>query len=200
MKTRLLALVISALLPMLCAAGDTNGFLVFKIERFAYGAERGAGTNAEMAQSFKIPLTPEFLSNFKNLPNQNSSGSGFHCGSHFANAQNSDPGFLWWLEKTTTDHRWYIHMWSFFRNPGITQSVTIKNLEDLDMSYQDSYVNKPGNGVNVSFTAKYMSAEELQREAPIPTAAVKKADRSVLFAGDSLTNCPVVLSGSFQEN
>ena len=198
MKTLLLAFAVSALLPLLGSAADTDGFLVFTIERFAYSAKDGKSTEREIKQSFKIPLTQEFLSNFKNFPNQNSQGTGFCCGAHFQSAQKWDPGFAWWLERTT-DHRWYIHMWANPRNPSTTQSVTIKNLEDLEMSYQDSYVNIP-NGVNVSFSAKYMSAEEMEKHGPMPIPQVKKADRSVLFHGDSLTNCPIVLSGVFQEN
>src|SRR5262249_44805856 len=155
---------ISTLLPMLCAAADTNGFLVFKIERFAYSTKDGKSTEPEIKQSFKIPLSSEFLSNFKNLPNQNSQGTGFCCTSDFKEPQSNAPHFMWWLERTTTNHYWYIHMWASLRNPSTTQSVTIKNLEDLDMSYQDSYVNMP-KGVNVSFSAKYMSAEEMQHEA-----------------------------------
>jgi hypothetical protein len=54
--------------------------------------------------------------------------------------------------------------------------------------------------VNVSFSAKYISAEEMRKKDPTPTFPVEKADRSILFEGDSLTNCPIVLSGSFQEN
>jgi hypothetical protein len=197
MKT-LLVLAISTLLPMLCGAADTNGFLVFKIKRDTYSTKDGKSTEPEIKQSFKIPLTPEFLSNFKNLPNQNSQGTGFVCTSDFEKPGDNAPHFMWWLERTS-ERRWYIHMWSSWRNPSATQSVTIKNLEDLDMSYQDSYVNIP-KGVNDSFSVKFMSAEQIAHEGLIPMIPVKKADRSVLFPGDSLTNCPVVLSGLFQEN
>jgi len=197
MKT-LLILAISTLLPFLCSAADTNGFLVIEIERVAYNPTNGAATDPEIKQSFKIPLTPEFLSNFKNLPNDDRQGTGFWCGCHFANLRDDAPSFSWWLERTI-DHRWHAHMWSNAGNPSVTQDVAFKGLEDLDMFYQDSYVNI-GKGVNVSFSAKYMSAEEIQHAGTIPMFPVKKADRSELFAGDSSTNCPIVMSGGFQEN
>src|SRR5215469_9254119 len=104
MKTRLLVLAISALLPVVCTASDTNGFLVFKIERQAY--KTGTAPNPQIEQSFKIPLTSEFLSNFKNLPTQNSEGTGFNCNAHFDKPQNGDAGFSSWLERTS-DHRWH---------------------------------------------------------------------------------------------
>jgi hypothetical protein len=197
MKTSFLALSISTLLPILCAASDTNGFLVFKIERFDYGATNGAATNPEIKQSFKIPLSSEFFSNFKNLPTQHSPGTSFYCSSHFEKPRDGDPGFLWWLERTS-DHRWYIHMWATFGNPAVAQSMTIKNLEDLDMSYENGQRDISG-GVNVTFSAKYVSAEEMQREGPVLAAAVKREDQSQLFRGDILTNCPIALSGGFQD-
>lgn len=201
MKTYLLALVFTALTPFLSAASDTNGFLVFKLGGLAYSMRTNGNVNSpEIEQAFKVPLTQEFLSNFKHLPSQDSEGTGFCCSGHIEKIPGSDFNiyFTWWLERTS-DHRWYIHMWGFHMNPSATQSVTIRNLEDLDMSYLASYVNTP-NGVNISFSAKYMSADEMQHEGPIPTASVQRADRSELFKADPLTNCPAVLSGLFQEN
>lgn len=200
MKTYLV--IISALTPFLCAASDTNGFLVFKIDRLAYSTRTNGNVNGpEIEQAFKVPLTPEFLSNFKHLPSQNSEGTGFCCSGHIEKIPDNDVNFsfMWWLERTS-DHRWYIHMWGFHMNPAATQSVTIRNLEDLDMSYQASYEHMPTGGVNVQFSAKYMSADEMRHQGPIPTASVTRADRSELFKGDSLTNCPAVLRGLFQEN
>lgn len=200
MKTCLIALVITALTPFLCAASDTNGFLVFKIGRLAYSTTNGSAISPEIEQAFKIPLTPEFLSNFKHLPIPwKSQGTGFCCGGRIEKIPDGgfNVGFTWWLERTS-DHRWHIHIWGSM-NPTATQSVTIKNLEDLDMSYLASYVNMT-NGVNESFDVKYMSADAIQHEGPIPTASVTRADRSELFKADRLTNCPEVLSGLFQEN
>ena len=89
----LLALVISTLLPFLCSAADTNGFLVIEIGRDVYNTWQGGSTEPEVKQSFKIPLTPEILSNFKHLPNDNSAGSGFCCSSRFANLRDEAPPF-----------------------------------------------------------------------------------------------------------
>jgi hypothetical protein len=191
-----LALAISASQIVTCAASETNGFLVIEIDRYPYSKPDGKPTEPEIKQSFKIPLTTEFLSNFKNPPNDHSTGSGFCCGGQFNNHQ--DTGFMWWLNKTS-NNRWHAHMWMTASNPSVTQGLTFKSLEDLDMFYEQESVNNSG-GVNVSFSAKYVSGEEIQHGGSIPTIPVKKADQSELFRGDSLTNCPIAASGSFQEN
>jgi len=199
MKTHFLILVISAVLSLACGAAETNGFLVIEISRYAYGTTDGKAAEPEIKQSYKIPLTAEFLSNFKTPTNDHSKGNGFCCVSRFEKPQ--DAGFMWWLEKTT-NHRWYAHMWASLSNPSVTEGVTLKNLDDLDMSYEKSYVDAPKGmnvgGVNISFSAKYVSNEEMLRKDFVPTAAVKKADQSYLFQGDTLTNCPILLNGLFQ--
>lgn len=203
MKTYLIAVVIIVLTPFFCPAAETNGFLVFKIERNVHSAANGSSNSSETEQAFKVPLTAEFMSNFKHVPNQNSEGTGFYCGGGFIKSEGSDHRFSWWLERTA-DRRWWIHMWGSgtakssvrgIGEPAVTQSVTIKNLEDLEMHYQVS-----DGGANVTFSAQYMSAAQMQQSGPIPTMPVKKADRTELFKGDISTNWPAALSGGFQEN
>ncbi len=117
-------------------------------------------------------------------------------------------GFMWWLNKTADNH-WYIHMWANgfeeidgiqidSRNPGVTQSMRIKKLQDLDMNYRVSYVHNY-DGVNISFDAQFMSNKEVETKGNVPTLPVKKADRSFLFNGDVPTNCPVRIGCLFQE-
>jgi len=84
------------------------------------------------------------------------------------------------------------------RNPKSSQNLIIKRLEDLDMSYLLSYVNK-FDGLNIGFTAKYVSAKDIKAEGDIPAAPVRKADRTELFKGDDLKQYPLEVSCIFQE-
>jgi len=188
------------------AAVETNGFLVFEIDR--YTSTEGHAGGSEIKQKFKVPLTEEFLSNFKHLPNQNSSGTGFYCGGGNLKTNQSSTRFTWWLSKTT-DNRWLIHMWGMgfetvkgvvlnSENPSVTQSLTIKRLEDLDMTYIQNYNNKY-DGIGISFTAKYVTSKDIDADGPIPAAPVRKADRSMFFKGDDLKNYPLEISCLFQE-
>jgi hypothetical protein len=38
----------------------------------------------------------------------------------------------------------------------------------------------------------------MRKKDPMPTFPVEKADRSILFEGDSLTNCRIVLAAAFK--
>ena len=67
------------------------------------------------------------------------------------------------------------------------------------MQYMLSYVNI-FDGINVSFIAKYETADAMKAEGPIPTAPVQKADRSPLFKGDDLSSFPVEIHCGFQED
>ncbi len=205
-KIFLIFLATMVFLPLSGAASETNGFLVFEIGRYAYKTN-GHGGN-EVVQKFKIPLTEEFLQNFRHLPNQNSTGTGFCCSGGNLAKEEGSTGFSWWLEKTI-DHRWRIHMWSQgvdsiggtklnSAHQSCTQSMVISRLEDLDMSYQLSYVNKPV-GLNVEITAKYVSAKDIPAEGTIPDAPVTKSDRSPLFKGNDLSHLPITIRCVFQE-
>jgi len=58
----------------MAGVAETNGFLVIEIARLTYS---DATNKSCIKQSFKIPLTEEFMLNFKHVPSQNSSGTGF---------------------------------------------------------------------------------------------------------------------------
>jgi hypothetical protein len=208
MKTLLILSCLVVISFPVYAAFETNGFLVFEVDRFAYSEVYHDGP--ETTQKFKVPVTDEFLANFKHVPSQNSGGTGFCCGGGHRGTSTNDGGygFTWWLNKTA-DNRWYVHMWGqgyekikgvtlASGNPGVTQSMTFKRLEDLDMSYQQSYVNQY-DGVNVQFSAKYVPAKDIEADGPIPTAPVRKADRTILFKGDDMGNKPIQLQCLFQE-
>ncbi len=185
MKTLLLLIALVASVFPARAATETNGFLVFEVDRYAYAEGQHGGS--ETKQKYKVPLTCEFRANFKHLPvPMKSSGTGFCCGGGYlgTSTNNSSDRFAWWLERTGDD-RWYIHMWGqgyetikgimvSSGNPSVTQGVTIKRLEDLDMNYQQSYVNQY-DGVNVQFSAKYVSAKDIEADGSIPTAPVRKS-------------------------
>ena len=189
-------------------AAKPLSFLVFEISRFNYDTTGHAG-GTENKQKFKVPLTEEFVSNFKHTASHNGFGTELCCiGGTFTNGLGGTQ-FIWWIHKTADGH-WSIRMWSSgfetikeiqisSDNPSVSQYVTVKKLEDIDMSYMRSYVNIP-DGLNISFGAKYMSAVDVQAEGYIPTASVKKTDHSNLFKGDVLTNCPITFSCAFQEN
>lgn len=196
-------------------AVETNGFLVFEIGRFTYPSDHTNGS--EIKQKFKIPLTEEFMSNFKNVPNQNGGGTGFCCQGGSLRASEGSTSFLWWIRKTADNH-WSINMWGEgvetlkgvrmnSRNPKTSQSVTIKRWEDLDMSYMQSYSiggfgssgSNPFGGMNISFTAKYVSAKDIEADGYIPAAPVQKADHTVLFKGDDSSNLPLEINCLFQE-
>ena len=83
-------------------------------------------------------------------------------------------------------------------NPKTSQYLSIKRLEDLDMTCQLSYLHE-FDGINVLFSAKYVSAEDLKAAGDIPTAPVRKADRTELFKGDDSNQIPVAVSCIFQE-
>lgn len=209
MKSFLVLVVLGALTLVRCAAEETNGFLVFTVERYAY--KMGGGhDNTDLKQSFKVPLTVEFLANFKYLPSTNRAGTGFLCsGGNYLDDSSGSTGFSWWLDRTE-DRHWRVHMWSSgvekvggvplqSRNPSVSQGLAVKNLEDLDMYYQLSFVGHD-DGLNVEFRAKYMSAQDVKALGNIPTAPVQKADRTMLFPGEIPTNCPVRFNCMFQEN
>jgi hypothetical protein len=181
----------------------TNGFLVFEIGRYTYDMESNA-SGSEITQKFKVPLTEEFLSNFKGVPGQNSEGTGFCCAGGKLKASEYSTGFAWWIHKTA-DNRWRINMWGDgvetikgvklnSPRPTVSQNLTIRHWEDLDMSYMFSYP-----GMNISFTAKYVAAKDIDADGPIPAAQVRRADGSILFKGDDLKNYPLEISCLFQE-
>jgi hypothetical protein len=207
MKKLLLLLVLIANVLPAGAAVETNGFLVFELDRYAYAEGHHGGS--EIKRKFKVPLTEEFFANFTHAPKETIDGTGFCCGAgrRWTNTNDASFGFTWWLNQTA-DHRWYIHMWGegtekikgvmvSSGNPGVTQSLTIKQLEDLDMSYQQSYVNAY-DGVNVQFSAKYVPTKDIEAEGPIFTAPVRKTDRTMLFKGDNSENDPIQFFCVFQ--
>lgn len=185
------------------AVADTNDFLVFEIDRAVWG---GPG-RSETVQKFKVPLTEEFFSNFKNVQSTNSMGTGFVCGGTIFATNQGMTRFTWWIRKTA-DHRWAINMWGdgFETVNGLkvgsgnqtSQYVTIKSLDDLDMSYLISYINRY-DGVNVAFSAKVVPSEKVNASPPIPTVPVRKADKSIFLKGDDQSKLPVKLDCLFQE-
>jgi hypothetical protein len=84
-------------------------------------------------------------------------------------------------------------------NPKCQQEIVINKLEDLWMSYMLSFQNVPG-GLNVSFTARFVSTKEMQSEKPMFIPPVKKADGSMLFIGDDQSKQPINLDCLFQED
>jgi len=188
------------------AAGQTNGFLVFEVNRYSYA--QGSGTGSHVKQSFKIPLNDEFLSQFKNVPSQHSSGTGFYCGGGALKEVAGSTAFAWWIRKAK-DGRWEINMWGegvetidgmelHSRNPKTSEYMTIKRWEDLDMTHMLSY-NGKGHGMNITFKARYVAAKDIDSEGMIPALPVKKADQLELFKGDAVDKCPLQLRGGFQE-
>lgn len=204
-------LIFATIGPLLISAGivravETNGLLVFELDRITYNDRNGAADGPEIRQRFKVPLTEEFMSNFRNAPKpQRSMGSGFcfEGGSLKTNAGST--GFTWWIHKTM-DNRWSINMWAEgaetvkgikinSARPTVSQYSIIKRWEDLDMSYMLSYP-----GMNVSFKAKYVAAKNVETEGHIPAAPVRKADGTILFKGDDLSNLPLEVRCLFQED
>ncbi len=188
------------------AEAQTNGFLVFEVDRYSY--VQGSGTGSSVRQSFKIPLSVEFLSQFKNIPSQRSGGTGFYCGGGALKEVEGSTAFMWWIRKTG-DGRWEINMWGegvemidgvklHSRNPKTSQCTKVKQWEDLDMTYVLSYVGKV-HGMNITFKARYVTAKEIDSEGLIPALPVKKSDQSELFKGDDAGKCPLQLRCGFQE-
>jgi hypothetical protein len=188
------------------ATDETNGFLVFEVSRYVSAGGHSGGSKVK--QKFKVPLTEEFLANFKHVPSQSSSGTGFCCSGGNLRSDESSTRFTWWLGKTA-DNRWSIHMWGEgfekvsglslnSKDPNVTQCLTIKKLDELDMSYNLSYVNKY-DSIGISFTAKYVTAKDIDADGPIPSAPVRKADHSILFKGDDQKKYPLEIKCVFQE-
>jgi hypothetical protein len=186
----------------------TNGFLVIEINRYAYSMNSGRSTS-DVTQRFKVPLTDEFLSNFKYGPTSERMGTGFSVSGGNLKAANGSTGFAWGIHRMT-DHRWSIGMWGGgtekvngrelgMGNPGCSQDIVINKLEDLWMRYMLSFGNVPG-GLNVSFTARFESAKEMQSEKPMAVPPVKKADGTMLFIGDDQSKQPINLECQFQED
>jgi hypothetical protein len=207
---RLFSLAIGFLLvsTVMVEALETNGFLVIEVGRLAY---TGGTNQSDIRQRFKVPLTEEFMSNFKRVPSQRSSGTGFRCSGGNLKTGNGGTQFTWWIRKTA-DNRWRINMWSdggetingvkgSSENPKVSQNLIIRNWEDLDMSYMLSYGGglSPSGGMNISFRARYVAAKDIEADGPIPAAPVRKADRSELFKGDDLSNLPLEIRCGFQE-
>lgn len=206
MQPLLFLLSLIALSPLACAAGETNGFLVIAFERYSYSV--GNTHASQIQQKFKVPLTEEFMLNFKNAPSQHSMGTGFCCVGGNLKTNKGSTHFSWWIRKTA-DNRWSINMWGKgFEsikgvtvnswNPTASQSMTIKRLEDLDMTYMLSYENEY-DGISVSFKAQYVTAKDIEADGPIASAQVQKANQTLLFKGDDLTNLPLEIRCVFQE-
>src|SRR5439155_21003765 len=134
--------------------------------------------------------------NFKRVPSQNSSGTGFCCVSGKLKTRPGSTGFVWWIRKTT-DNRWWINMWGegsetikgvkrASRDPKISQDLGLKRWEDLDMRYMLSY-----DDMSISFRAKYVTVKDIEAYGRIPAAPVEKADHSELFKGDDLSRLPL---------
>lgn len=83
-------------------------------------------------------------------------------------------------------------------NPACTQSMVIPRLEDMDMSYQLSFVNKY-DGLNVGFSAKYVTDQDINAGGPIPDAPVRKVGEPADLNLDPSSQIPLV-SCCFQEN
>lgn len=207
MKSMRLFFLATALLVVstgIVRAIETNAFLVFEVDRYIYAASDGRASGPRIQQRFKVPLTEEFMSQFKNGPSRNSSGTGFCCQGGSLKTDQGSTGFTWWIRKAA-DNRWHINIWSQgvetikgvrqnSPRPATSQNMTIKRWEDLEMSYMLSYP-----GLNISFTAKYVAAGDIEADVTIPAAPVRKADRAVLFEGDDLSLFPLEISCLFQE-
>lgn len=205
MKTIVWLLPFFLLSPFICGGTGTNGFLVFDIERYTSAA--GNTHVSDIHQKYKIPVTDEFMSNFKRVPSHISAGTGFWCNGGNLNDGDGDTRFMWWIQKMD-DHRWSINMWGKgFEtvnglklnswNPCVSQYLTIERWEDLDMKYSLSY-NNQYDGLGISFQAKYVAAEDLKAEGPVPTAPVKRADQSVLFQGDDPSHFQLKINCAFK--
>jgi len=204
--SRLFPLALAFLLVStgIVGAVEPKSFLVFEVGRNTYTITDGRASGPQIQQRFKVPLTEEFISNFRNPRPKTSSGTGFCCGGGNLKTSAGSTGFTWWIRKTA-DNRWSINMWAGgvetikgvkidSARPTVSQYLTIKRWEDLDMSYMLSYA-----GMNISFTAKYVTAKDIEADGHIPAARVQKSDRSELFRGDDLSNLPLEIHCFFQE-
>jgi hypothetical protein len=54
-------------------------------------------------------------------------------------------------------------------------------------------------GLNVSFAAKYVTAENIKTMRSVVAAPVKTADGPMLFKGDDMSGLPLEISCLFQE-
>jgi hypothetical protein len=210
MKYAILSLV--GLLALLSCNGamaeEARGYLVIEVSRLTYSGNHKKDLGIK--QSFKISLTKEFMANFKHLPNPNSQGTGFCCSAGSLKINNGGTLFTWWIRRgNPNDSHWHINMWGEgvetvkrAKIESLSHTATIdlkiKNWDDIDMRYLVSYLNGY-DGINVSFTARYVSAEDHKTLDAIPAAPVQKADRSVLFKGDDLSRLHFETSCSFQE-
>ena len=211
LKALLFLIGLIVLSPSTFAAGETNGFLLIEVDRYPYSQKDGGPNGAHIQQSFKVPLTAEFMSQFKNLPvPRKSMGTGFYCGGGNLKKDVGSTGFSWWIHRTA-DNRWSINMWGKGSEtvdgakldapyPTASQSVKIKELPDLDMAYQLSFYGRSnGNGMNVSFAVKYVSAKDAKTLDGVPVTPVQKTDRSMLFKGDDQSGLPVEMKCGFQD-
>ena len=210
LKAFLFLLNLIILSPSTFAVVETNGFLLIEVDRYPYSQKDGGPNGARIQQSFKVPLTAGFMSQFKNLPGENSMGTGFYCGGGNLKTEAGSTGFAWWIHRTT-DNRWSINMWGKGSEtldgvkldspyPTASQYLKIKEWQDLDMAYQLSFYGRSnGNGMNVSFAVKYVSAKDARTLDAIPVAPVQKTDRSMLFKGDDQSGLPVEIKCGFQD-
>src|SRR5580692_1690276 len=79
--------------PPIYASVQTNGFLVFEIGRYTYSDQNGSN----IQQRFKVPLTEDFMSNFRGVPGQNSMGTGFWCSGGNLKTSEDSTRFMWWI-------------------------------------------------------------------------------------------------------
>jgi hypothetical protein len=62
---------------MVVAAEETNGFLVFELDRYAYAWSHHGGS--DIKRKFEVPLTEEFLANFTISSEGTLACTGFCC-------------------------------------------------------------------------------------------------------------------------
>jgi hypothetical protein len=186
MKKLLLAALITGLNSTSVFALDSQpGYLVFKLSRHSY--QQGSKNESF---SYKVALNEEFRRQLKNLSDEPLRSTGFYCGG----GTPKQTVFTWWAHPVKNG-KVYINMWGqgaeevtgrsiSSRNPSVSQYVTFKSWQDVDMTYQLSYVNNTADGLNVSFEVKYLpaTANEISK---IPFAPIRKADESVITLKDA---------------
>ena len=210
MKSILLAFALTALSTCFYAQAQTNDCLLFEVNREFIGIHNGEGVK-DVKLKFKISVTGELLDEFKNTPKGHNGWNTFYCRGGQLKGSEGSTEFMWWVYKTQ-DNRWCFNLWGegietihgikiHAMNP-CQQRVTFKQLEDLDMQYWLTYLNRDMTngtpcGMNVSFSAKYVSAKLIGNGTTTPSISVKKLNESELFKGDDLSKYPLELRAGF---
>lgn len=153
-------------------SAHASDFLLFTIDRYAYEGA-APGRNQENKQSFKVELSPTWSAQFKQLPDQNHSGTDFICQTWDNYSGEGWSGLVF----TTTFHPNLDHTLTAtgsvagaetidgqqqFRAPegATTTAMTLASIAQVNFTTSTGFSNAQMSGVNASVSVKRVAVND----------------------------------------